>query len=372
MLEEEINELKHEIGNKEYEILEAHEENSEMKAKLSNTVLEFGEIDRLKKEIEGLKSENELNQSISSEQRDRISNLHFQKAELATEVDNLRSKLGSLENIRQEYDQQMKELETYKKNCFDMENKYQQARDLLAFYSASYEKTEAELAEVNNPVDMLTKEKIQLTSECASTNNSLERRQKWLEENRRDKLILEESAKRLKADVYALKTEPVSCEEIDQISKKFTKSKDSEDFYTSKYLDVDHVSSNLNCDSAKMKADIKEIREELIEMKIVNSRLQLENAQMKMNYETFRSRELLGNLETMNEKAVTSRNDLQLVRSFQGRLDALSNSNAKLISDKQGMENYLDEIVADSQSLNAQILEVGNETTVKYLEFYIC
>ena len=369
-LEEEIKELKHEIQNKEYEILEAHEKNSEMKAKLSNSVSGVDEeIDKLKKEMEALRSENELSQSISSEQRDIISNLHVEKAELATEIDTLRSKLGTLENIQQAHDQQMKELETYKKNCFDMESRYNQARDLAAFYTTSYEKTEAELVEVNNLVDILKKENVQLIGDCASSHSSLRRRQKWLEE----KVMLEENAKRLKAEVYALNTElqSASCGEIDQISRRLLKSKYSEDFYTSKYLDIDEICPQHDRDSANMKADIREIREELIGMKIVNSRLQLETAQMKLNFEALQGEKGLENLENMNIKGATSRSDSELDRSFQGRLDDLSNSNAKLISEKQEMEHYLDEIVADSKSLNAQILEVGYSTGVKYLEFYI-
>ena len=50
------------------------------------------------------------------------------------------------------------------------------------------------------------------------------------------------------------------------------------------------------------------------------------------------------------------------IRSFQERLDALMQSNAKLLGEKIEMEKYVEETVAENESLNAQVSEVCYHT----------
>ena len=351
-LEEEVENLKRQIEKKEKEIVEAQEENSKVRARLSEIALEVEEMDRLK-------CENEVNESINVEQRDTISNLHIQKAELATEVDCLRSKLGSLDNIRQEHDELIQELEMYKRKLYDMESKYKQAADLVVDFDTRFDNTEEELAEANKLVETLSKENIHLVGECSSSAESIERLQELLKKSSKEKLLLEEDAIRLQEEVHALKTEvePKQSRSIDKVSRVLARSKSDVTCYMSEYLEKNyHFGNRFN-----MKAKDMIGCEEIVEREAENARLQLENAQLKVKYDTLKEERGFKNLECANETAHRSIDNSKVVGSFQERLDALMQSNAKLTEEKVEMEKQVEEVVAENESLCAQVSEVRNQ-----------
>ena len=184
-LEQELEDLKGQIEMKETEIVEVRKENCEIRSKVLDIALEVEDMERLK-------SENELHESISVEQRDTISILQFQKAELATEVDRLKSRLGGLSNIQHKHDELMNQLEMYKRMFYDKEIKYKEAIDLLVELDTKIDNKKEELVDANKLVEKLSKEKCQLIDECSRNAESIERLKGLLANRGQEKLLQDE------------------------------------------------------------------------------------------------------------------------------------------------------------------------------------
>ena len=352
-LQVEVNDLKRQIENKEKEIVEVRKKNSEIRAKLLDMAVEVEEMDRLKFENE--------------QQRDTIANQQVLKAELATEVDSLRSRLGSLDRIRHEHDELINELEMYKRKVYDVERKYQEAADLLFEFDTKIDNTEEELAEANKIVEKLSKERIQLLDERSSSEERMKSLNQLLDKVSKEKLLLEENTVKLQEEVLALKIEvgPKQIRSIDSISEVLAKSKGDVACYMSEYLDNNYHSARSYQDRLDTKAQETNVHKQIIEKEADKVKLELENAKLEMKYEALKKDRGFKNLERADEKWEIIRDSSKVVRLFQERLDALMQSNSKLTEEKIEMEKYVEEVVAENESLNAQISEVCNHTKIR-------
>ena len=364
LLQDEVSELKELVEVKEFEIDEMREENSELNTHLSEMSIKVEEFERVK-------SENDLQQSISFEQRDTISNLHLQKAQLATEIDDLRSRLGSLDNVTKGHNELTEELEAYRMNYMDMERRYLRAKELADTFGDRYESAEAEAAEANRIVDVLSKEKNQLISECDNITKDVERLQELLEESNKEKATLQKDLKRFKKEAEALKTQLDSTPEtsIYKVSKILAKSKDDIENYVSTNLENVGFCDKKEKHVTDMKLQVRQLRQELIEKEAINASLHVENTHLKINYETLLEKKTSEKEKREAIEAKESRNELQRLGSFQERLDAVMESNAKLSAEKAEMENCLQDIIAENQSLSIEVQEVGRFYLEKFQKF---
>ena len=359
LLEDKVSELNTLVEVKEFEIDEMREENSELNTQLSAMSIKVEEFERVK-------SENDLQQSISFEQRDTISSLHLQKAQLATEIDDLRSRLGSLDNVTKGHNELIEELEAYKINYIDMESKYLHAKELADTFGDRYENAEAEAAEANRIVDVLSKEKNKLISECDNITKDRERLQELLEESNKEKATLQEDLKRFKKEAEALKTQLDSTpiKSIYKVSKILAKG-DIENFVSTNIENVG-ISDKKEKHVTDMKLQVRQLRQELIEKEAINASLHVENTHLKIDYETLLEKKTSEKEKREAIEAKESRNELQRLGSFQERLDALMESNAILNTEKAEMETYLQDIIAENQSLSTEVQEVGLVFINKY------
>ena len=350
VLKEEVVNLKGQIEKKESEILETRKENSEIRAKLAGTALEVEEMGRIKCEAEAT-------ESMSVEQRSAISNFRVQKAEVKTKIDSLRSKLGSLGNIRQGHDELIQELKMYFRKCYNRKSKDKQVTELVTDYDTRVDNAEKEFAEASKFVDKLSAENIQLIDECSSSAVSTRELQELVEESSKQEFVLEGDTLKLQKEASALKSEvePKKSRSIDTISRVLARSKSDVTCYMSEYLDKNCHS--LKCDQEGLNMKAQEVRAcgEIIEKEAVNAQLELEYAKLKVKYEALKKQKELRNLERANEYGKSSGESSKTIRSFQERLDSLMQSNAKLSSEKIKMEKYLEEVVNENQSLNVQV-----------------
>ena len=356
-LQVEVNHLKRQIENKEKEIVQVRKKNSEIRAKLLDMAVEVEEVDRLNCENE--------------QQRDTIANQQVLKAELATEVDSLRSKLGSLDRIRREHDELINELEMYKRKVYDVERKYQEAADLLVELDTKIDNTEEELAEANKLIEKLSTEKLQLIEECSSSAERIQSLKELLEKRSKDKTLLEKDAVRIQED-RALKTEvgPKQIRSIDSISEVLAKSKGDVACYMSEYLDHSYHSVRSYQGRLDTKAQETNVHKQIVEKEADKVKLELENAKLEVKYEALKEDRGFKNLGCADEKGDTIRDSSKVVRLFQERLDALMRSNFKLREEKIEMEKYVEEVMAENESLNAQISEVCNHTKIRISELF--
>ena len=344
-LEKEVEDLTGQIEMKETEIVEARKENCKIRSKVLDLALEVEDIERIK-------CENERHEAINVEQRDTICNLHVQKAELATEVDSLKSRLGGLSNIQHKHDELMNELEMYKRMFYDKEIKYKEATSLLVELDTKIDNKEEELVDANKLVEKLSKEKIQLIDECSRSTESIKRLKGLLANRSQEKLLQEEKIIKCQEEVLALKIEV----ESQQSSSNYNRwkvlpcrCKSHASCYMPENFDKKYHS--LKYHQAQEKEGCNESNEE-----------EVEDANLKLKYEAPKEKRGFKTLECAYERWDTSSMSSKCIRSFQERLDALMQSNAMLVGEKIEMEKYVEETVAENESWNAQVSEVCYHT----------
>ena len=154
-LAEDVLELQEKLENEEFKYLEAHEENECLKSDISDYKIRFDQ----------LKSDYKMNQEMSIEQRGTISSLNLRKADLAIEIDHLKSHLGSLRKIRDENEALNSEVRSTKKALKEMESQYNLAKSEVD----SLKRKNGEMfADFDAAVKLLSMEKKVLIQRCTS------------------------------------------------------------------------------------------------------------------------------------------------------------------------------------------------------------
>ena len=161
-LEEDVLELQEKLENEEFKYLEAHEENECLKSDISDYKIRFDQ----------LKSDYKMNQEMAIEQRGTISSLNLRKADLAIEIDHLKSHLGSLRKIKDENEALNNEVRSTKKDLKEMESQYNLAKFELDNFR---KKNEEMFADFNSAVDVFSMEKKQLLQKCISLEQEMVR-----------------------------------------------------------------------------------------------------------------------------------------------------------------------------------------------------
>ena len=351
VLEEAVAEVKERLELKEFELLEVREVNSELEAKLSEMTVKQEELDKVR-------SENDLSQSISVEQREIISSLRFQKAQMATEIDDLRSKLGGTDNARPETENLSDELDCFKMKFDQMEIQYEQTKEVADTLVDRCEATENKLWEATNIIAVLSEEKSQIQSDCEKISKDIERLQKLLAESESEKVAFEEDIRTLRKEIDEMRTLPPNKhgESTDEFSRRLVETNaDVENYYMSSYVDkqIDPICDEFGKDAASIKSQVRKLREELIEKEAINAMQQLENTQLKIDYETLLEQKGMA-IDPKKEYRATRMEE----EAFQERLDALMDSNAQLIQEKTELESYLEDLVTESKSLHVEIEKV--------------
>ncbi|XP_065064720.1 myosin-3-like [Rhopilema esculentum] len=154
-LAEDVLDLQEKLENEEFKYLEAHEENECLKSEISDYKIRFDQ----------LKSDYKMNQEVAIEQRGTISSLNLRKADLAIEIDHLKSHLGSLRKIKDENEALYSEVRSTKKDLKEMESQYHRAKFEVDRFK---KKNEEMFADFNSAAEVFSMEKKQLLQKCIS------------------------------------------------------------------------------------------------------------------------------------------------------------------------------------------------------------
>eukprot|EP00795_Rhopilema_esculentum_P001495 gene1495-15931_t len=158
-LQENIAELNEQLEIKEFEILEAQEKVKELSRKLVKHESEIQDMTELKKE-------NEKIQKLILEQQNTMSVLKAHKAEMATEIENLKTLNARFEDIKEQNVELNSILMETREKISVLEKENMTTKEEASNFVKMYEESRSELEQCRDNLDILQKENEHLNDTC--------------------------------------------------------------------------------------------------------------------------------------------------------------------------------------------------------------
>ena len=158
-LQENIAELNEQLEIKDFEILEAQEKVEEISRKLVKQELQIQDMTELKKE-------NEKIQELVLEQQNTISVIKVHKAEMATEIENLKTLNARFEDIKEQNVELNSILTETKEKVSDLERENRTTKEEASNFIQMYEESLSELEQCRNNLEILQNENENLNDTC--------------------------------------------------------------------------------------------------------------------------------------------------------------------------------------------------------------